>query len=177
MNDQIAGSTPMTLNDLTISPEGLDLNSLLSEWEWTFPEHMHPVLITAMGDVFAQGKSGAVYFLETSVGSTQKVAKNGDEFKELLKDTAFVTDHMYPGRVAELREMGLVLAPGQCYSYKLPLFLGGQDVVENVEICPIAIHVAFAGGLYRQVKDLPPGTKINKIVVKPPEEKKPWWKR
>lgn len=48
----------ITMNDLTISPHGIDMNTLLSEWTWAMPEPLRPVLLTAMGDVFAQVQNG-----------------------------------------------------------------------------------------------------------------------
>ncbi len=50
---------PITMNDLTISPKGIDMDTLLAEWTLAMPEPLRPVLLTAMGDAFAQGASGA----------------------------------------------------------------------------------------------------------------------
>lgn len=48
---------PITMNDLTINPSGVDMNSLLTDWEWAMLEPLQPVLPTAVGDVFAQAQA------------------------------------------------------------------------------------------------------------------------
>jgi hypothetical protein len=45
---------PITMNDLTISPSGIDFETLLADWEWAMPEPLRPVLLTAMGDASTQ---------------------------------------------------------------------------------------------------------------------------
>ena len=91
---------PITMNDLTINPSGVDMNSLLTDWEWAMPEPLQPVLITAVGDVFAQAESGVVYFIDVVEGSITPVADDGGSFKGFLSDAQFVTEHMFPSRVA-----------------------------------------------------------------------------
>lgn len=150
-----------TMNDLTINPEGVHLESLLSPWSWAMPEPMQPVLLTAMGDVFAQGESGAVYLVDTVAGSIVVVAEDSAQFEEQLRDVEFVTDYMYPYRILELRAAGKQLAPGEVYSHKQLLVLGGEDELDNIEATDVSVHVSIHGQVHRQVKDLPEGTPIN----------------
>ena len=166
----------MTLNDLTVSPQGLDIDTFLESWQWLIPKHAKPVLLTALGDVFIQDARGAVHFLDTCSGTVKKIAESGDGFKALLQDVEFVTEYMHPGQIADLKAAGLELTPGMCYSHKLLLVLGGQDTVDNYEVFPIAIHVDFTGQIHKQVKDLPEGTQIAGIKAVKPKEHKPWWK-
>lgn len=156
---------PITMNDLTISPDAVDLVELLSDWEWAFPEALRPVLLTAMGDVFAQGESGAVYFVDVVEGTVQSVADDGSVFQSQLSDPEFVTDHMFPARVIELRDAGKSLASGQVYSHRQPLVLGGSDDVDNVEVTDVGVHVSIHGQIHRQVKDLPDGASIDSIQI------------
>jgi hypothetical protein len=156
---------PITMNDLTISPAGIDMPSLLSDWEWAMPEPLRPVLLTAMGDVFAQGESGAVYFLDTAEGTVNPVADDGATFQSLLRDSQFVTDHMYPSRIVELRKAGKLLAPTEVYSHQQPLVLGGVDEVDNLEPTFACVAISLHGQIHQQVKDLPEGTKISGIEI------------
>lgn len=155
----------ITLNDLTISLKGTDTSSLLSDWEWAMEESMLPVLVTAMGDVFAQGKSHAVYFIDVVSGTIERVAPDGRAFKELLKDAPFVTEKFYPARVVKFRKAGLALGPQQVYSNCKPLVLGGEDSLDNFETTDVAVHLSIHGQIHRQVKDLPPGTPITDIQI------------
>lgn len=156
---------PITMNDLTISPEGIDFESLLEHWTWAMPEPLRPVLLTAMGDVFAQGESGAVYFIDMISGTISAVANDGASFKNLLTDPEFVTDHMFPSRVVQLRQAGLTLQPAQVYSHKTLLVLGGRDDTDNLEVTDACIHISIHGQVHRQIKDLPDGAPISEIII------------
>lgn len=156
---------PITMNDLTISPNNVDMENLLGDWEWAKPEPLRPVLLTAMGDVFAQGKSGAVYFLDMVEGTVSGIADDGTSFQELLKDKQFVTDYLFPSRVVQLREVGKQLSSGEVYSHKQPLVLGGEDNADNVETTDVSVHVSIHGQIHRQVKDLPDGASIDSIRI------------
>ncbi|MBL8870080.1 MAG: DUF1851 domain-containing protein [Planctomycetaceae bacterium] len=154
---------PITLNDLTISPSEVDLSTLLADWEWAMGESMTPVLITAMGDVFAQGETRRIFFIDTSTGQIEKVAENGDEFQNLLRNANFVTAKMYPALVLKYRKAGIELGPGEVYSYSHPLALGGDDSVDNIAAVDVVVHVSISGQIHRQIKDLPEGTDISEV--------------
>ena len=156
---------PITMNDLTISPNGIDMDTLLSEWTWAMPEPLRPVLLTAMGDVFAQSESGTVYFVDMVEGNIRVVADDGDSFQSLMKNTQFVTDHMFPSRIVQFRNAGISLQRGQVYSHKQLLVLGGDDDIGNVEATDVSVHVSIHGQVHRQVKDLPDGTPISEIKL------------
>ena len=157
---------PITMNDLTINPKGIGMETLLSEWTWAMPEPLHPVLLTAMGDAFAQGESGAVYFVDMVEGNVRVVADDGESFQSLLRNNQFVTDHMFPSRIVQFRKAGMTLQPGQVYGHKQPLVLGGNDDIENVEATDASVHISIHGQVHRQVKELPNGTPISEIKIK-----------
>lgn len=157
---------PITMNDLTITPNGIDMDTLLAEWTWAMHEPLRPVLLTAMGDVFAQGVSGAVYFVDMVEGSIRVVADDGDSFQSLMRNSQFVTDHMFPSRIVQFRNAGITLQTGQVYSHKQLLVLGGDDDIGNVEATDVSVHVSIHGQVHRQVKDLPDGTPISEIKIK-----------
>lgn len=153
----------LTLNDLTINLEKVDCDTLLSDWAWAMPEPLQPVLVTAMGDVFAQGESGAIYFADMVEGKITPVAEDSTEFESLLQDPDFVTDLFFPARVLELRAAGVTLEPGQVYGHQTPLVLSGTDELDNIEPIDVEVHVSVHGQIHEQVKDLPPGTVITDI--------------
>lgn len=53
----------------------------------------------------------------------------------------------------------------ECVGYKTPLFLGGQDAVENLEIADLEVYWGLMPKLIRKARNLPLGTKINTIDV------------
>ncbi|WP_417377715.1 T6SS immunity protein Tdi1 domain-containing protein [Gimesia sp.] len=155
----------ITLNDLTINPEGVDIDELLQDWTWAMSEPMRPVLLTALGDLFAQGDSGAVYFVDVIEGEIRTVAEDGTTFEDLLSDAEFVADHFFPARVLELRDAGIQLEANQVYSHQQPLVLGGNDELENYETSDVSVYISIQGQIHEQVKDLPEGTVISDVEI------------
>lgn len=54
----------------------------------------------------------------------------------------------------------------ECVGYKVPLFLGGADAIDNYEVVDLEVYWEIACQIYHRIKDLPPGTKINSINFK-----------
>jgi len=52
-----------------------------------------------------------------------------------------------------------------CAGYKTPLFLNGSDALNNYEISNMEVYWEMQRQIYHQIKDLPPGTKINSIRI------------
>lgn len=53
----------------------------------------------------------------------------------------------------------------QCAGYKVPLFLGGSDEINNLEIIDLDVYWHITTELLRQVEDLPVGTNITQIEL------------
>ena len=145
----------LPLKDLTVNPAGLDRETFLENWVWLMNEPMLPILITAMGDVFAKGKSGTVYFIDTSSGIIKKVSSDSNELKESLKDMEFIGEYFFPGIVVELRNKGLHLEPGECYTYLQSIALeSDEDRIENIEVIDVLDHVSLLGRMHEELFEL-----------------------
>lgn len=59
----------------------------------------------------------------------------------------------------------LPLAFEECVGYRIPLFLGGVDTVENLERQDIEVYWTIAGGLISGVRGLPDGTPITQVRI------------
>jgi hypothetical protein len=57
----------------------------------------------------------------------------------------------------------LPLGVTQCAGYRVPLFLGGKDVVDNLEVVDLEVYWALSGQLHKGTCVLPPGTSIGQI--------------
>lgn len=53
-----------------------------------------------------------------------------------------------------------------CLGYKVPLFFGGKDSIENYELQDLEVYWILQSQFYRQSKNLPPGTEIGKIILR-----------
>lgn len=156
----------MTLNDLTVNISHLDQKSLLSDWEWLIGPSKFPILVCASGDAFLQdAESGEVFCLDVSSGELFSVADDVDEFKRLLSDKEFVTGHFAVEMIGDLRQTGNALGPGQVYSFKKPLALGGECVLENIEPADIEVHFSIYGQIHEQIMGLSEGEKIEGVKI------------
>ena len=55
------------------------------------------------------------------------------------------------------------LAFDQCAGYKVPLFLGGEDSIHNLELSDIEVYWSLMAQLRLATIDLAPGTRISEI--------------
>jgi hypothetical protein len=58
------------------------------------------------------------------------------------------------------------LSPTECVSYRVPLFLGGKDEIENMERSDLSVYWDLSGQLIRQADALPEGTPITGTSVR-----------
>lgn len=55
----------------------------------------------------------------------------------------------------------------ECLGFKIPLFLSGEDTVDNLEVSGIEVYWDISGQLAEKTRNLPPGTRIGKVTLKP----------
>lgn len=53
---------------------------------------------------------------------------------------------------------------GQCVGYRIPLFLGGQDELPNLDLVDLDVHWHLTGQLILKAKGLPPGATIGSVT-------------
>lgn len=156
----------MTLNELTVNFAHIKREELLSDWQWLIGSDKLPVLVTASGDAFVQDATdGGMYVLDVPAGVISKVAENSDAFRELLSQVAFVRDYFAVEMVGDLRSQGVLLGHGQIYSFKKPPVLGGEYVLENIEVTDLSVHFSLAGQIHEKVRNLPPGTPVGDVAI------------
>jgi len=143
-------------------------DALLADWRWLVGAQRQMLLVTALGDAFLREPgSTAVYFLDTQAGRLEKVADTPAALELRLADPAFIDDYLSPDAVADMRSAGHTLRPGEVYSMKTPRVLGGQFRLDNLEVSDAEVHFSLLGQIHEQVRDLPNGTPIKNIKLKP----------
>jgi hypothetical protein len=155
----------VTWNELTVSPDGLDLDGLLTEWRWLANEWFQPVVITALGDLFLRHDDGRIFWLEAGWGRLTEVAASAEEFKRLMVQPENANEWFALQLVGNLLTSGIRLGPGECFGYKVPPVLGGEVNLNNFEPTDLQVHFGILGQIHRQVKDLPHGTPIGEIKI------------
>jgi hypothetical protein len=139
-----------------------DIEDALSSWRWLVPQPMRALAMTAMGDLFLLDEDDAVWWLDAINGTCEQVAASQEELEVKLTDPELADEWFMTPLVLELRDVK-PLKKGECYSPIHTPALGGSFEPENFEPCDWSVHLAFAGSLHEQLKDLPPGTRITKI--------------
>ncbi len=52
-----------------------------------------------------------------------------------------------------------------CVGYKVPLFLGGPDEVDNLEVIDLGVYWSVCGQLRQGTKKLPPGASVREVSI------------
>lgn len=146
--------------------DGLASSELLEDWTWLCKEPYTQIAMTNFGDMFLCDESGGVHFLDLVSGELSKVADSVIEFQRLAADQEKKRQWFLTEFLTEIERAGLTLSAGQCFSFKKPPALGGRIELANVEIASIAVHISLMGQIHRQLKDLPLGTKIQRIKIR-----------
>ena len=115
--------------------------------------------------MFLAEASGRVLWLDTGTGQLHQIASSVAEFQQLRQQPEHADQWFIPQLVGDLISSGVRLSAGQCYSYKKPPILGGEIEPANFEPTDLSVHFRVLGQIHRQVKDLPPGSKITNIKI------------
>lgn len=133
-----------------------------------FPEYMgriYPFSYDWMGKQFCCDSTGRMLLMfdpETGeVGEFQQTIP-------LLHNNDFASDKdgmLSSGLFKDLLlKMSLPeIGYGQCLTYKVPLFLGGKEEIDNYAVQDIEAYWQIQSQIYKQIKDLPDGTVIGKV--------------
>ena len=136
----------------------------LESWDWLDFSDKTPFLATAFGDVFLDSKEG-VYFLDKVSGKMELICKSKQALQDIL-NTIDGQDHYLMTSLVQLAQArGLTLNDGECYDFKVSPSLNGEIKFENLQKIDFKVSLYKTGQLIKQIKDLPPGTKINEITV------------
>ena len=149
---------------------GVDADGLLDEWRWLLGDHRVSVFrATAMGDLILKDDAGQFHLLDMIDGVVRHLADSEPELWAVLTDRRTRKTLLSTFVVRGLRNAGVVLGRFQCYSPDLPPILGGSLSRENLTACDLTFHASVLGQIHRQVKNLPPGTRIGEIKFVGPD--------
>lgn len=114
----------------------------------------------------AQGGQPLVLMLEPGTGEGLEIPLSFGAFhnEELVeyRDAALATNFF--DAWSQVQEAALPLASGDCVGYRVPLFLGGRDTVDNLEVIDLDVYWSTCGQLRRGSLQLPEGTSIKDVA-------------
>ena len=134
---------------------GIESDVLLGEWRWLLRDQKFVVFrATALGDLILRNEAGAFFLLDMIDGKLQRLADAESELWRVLDDRQTRKTVLGTFVVRGLREAGIVLAPGECYSPEQPPILGGSLSNDNLRPCNLLVHASIMGQIHQQVRGL-----------------------
>ena len=155
----------MNIQDYLLPQDGYDWAKLLESLGDELPKSFTVWLVNRFGDLFLVYDDNSVNFFDTSACTFSKIAASRDEFCSLIDLDENASNWLMIPQVDAAVRSGMHLSPGQCYNFKVPPCLGGSWDLANISVTDLEVHLSFSADIYRQIKDLPDGTKINIKVV------------
>ncbi|MDB5207601.1 MAG: hypothetical protein JWR72_2676 [Flavisolibacter sp.] len=142
----------------------VDLEDICSSWKWRLDPPTSIILISSVGDMFFTDKDGAIFWLNTSLGEVINVAKDSEEFEQLLTDEINVDNWFLATLVEQLILNDQTLKENEVYSFKILPEFGGAYSADNLEATDISVHFTTTGQIHEKLNGLPDGTKSNNSI-------------
>lgn len=158
---------PPELDHLFIDVPADMIAGALEAWGWIGLDGLTVIAVSAFGEPFFRDAQGTIHQLDTLDGKLNGVAGSLSEFTAILQEQAARDELLLAGLVLGAAGRGLILAPGECYDFKIAPILGGEISAEQIETISFLVKLHIAGQLHDQVRHLAPGTKINSVTIEP----------
>jgi len=170
MGDEQAAhqAIPLVVGQIMRLDAGMDLirnfsqdqfSSALESWDWIEIGEKTPVFTSPFGDVFFRAADG-FWWLDTVEATLSRPWGTAEELKATLNTPEGQDRYLLAGLAVSAERHGIVPGPEQVYGYKIAPMLGGQTGLSNVQVIDFVVSINILGQLYRQIRDLPPGTRI-----------------
>ncbi len=150
------------------SVDHIDIERILSEWRWLCPGRLQLVARTAFGELFLRDETGAIFWLNTTVGKLIWVASSEPEFRELAETKGKRDEWFAEPDVEAVKGRGLNPTRSQCIAFPIPLVFAESGSSNEPYVVDLYECVSFLGDLHRQISSCPDGTTA-RLHVQPPK--------
>lgn len=106
-----------------------------------------------------------ILLFEIGTGKVLKIPETFDNFHSALiveDPEAVLAEGFFDRWRASVNDLRPLNA-SECVGYKVPLFLGGKDEVENLERADASVYWHLTAQMFLKIRDLPPGTTVRGI--------------
>ena len=112
-----------------------------------------------------EGRQLQVLLVEPGTGEVLEIPSSFSGFHDevLLEQADAALASVYFATWSAANAELLPLRRDQCVGYKVPLFLGGQEVDENLEVTDLDVYWSICGQLRLGALGLPPGTAVDEV--------------
>lgn len=139
-----------------------------------FPKYKHRIVVFGydwLGRYFAIDRNNLkngkplVLMLETGAGEVMQIPVSIIPFhnEEVVDYTNDALAFSFYKQWQELNPE--YITPDKCVGYKTPLFLGGKDTIDNLELIDLTVYVSICAQLRNQTLTLQDGQKIGDITI------------
>lgn len=143
----------LSWHDLILPEDAVDEQAVLEAWSFIMDKPMEGiVLASAFGDCFFQGQDEAIYFLDMTEGTFQKVLDKADDLEEALKNPDLLNEWFMPDILAELLATMPMRNRMSSYSTKLLPALGGKYEQGNYQLSSHKEHSQKCADFFRKHK-------------------------
>jgi len=141
---------------------------IITEYFDDFKKEIYPFGFDWMGRQFCikKGHQGLILMFDPATGEYFELEQDIVSFHnyDLVDDTDNILSEDVFREVCVLNKIDN-LRYYECLSHKMPLFLGGEDKLENYVKSNLEVYWEMQNQICKQIKNLPDGTKINSIKI------------
>jgi hypothetical protein len=117
--------------------------------------------------VFFQAPDG-FWFLDLLEGMLTRPWPDAGALQAGLNTAEGQDRYLMAGLAFAAERQGIIPSARQVLSFKVAPILGAAIAVENIDVMDFEVIVHITGQLHRQVRDMPPGSRITGFTVAPP---------
>jgi Domain of unknown function (DUF1851) len=118
----------------------------------------------ALDNARVDGGEAMVLLLEPGTGEALEIPLSFMAFHEQLDELRepALANSLFT-EWSESHAEALPLAFGACVGYRVPLFLGGKDILSNLEVIDLDVYWTLSGQLRKGTLRMKPGTSITEV--------------
>lgn len=112
----------------------------------------------------SDGGEQLVLLMEPGTGEALEIPMSFAAFHEQLADLLEpALSARFFAEWAQANPDSVPIRSTQCVGYRVPLFLGGKDVIDNLEMIDLVVYWSLCGQLKEGTRTLPAGTSIRQV--------------
>jgi len=100
------------------------------------------------------------WFLDSLEGTLTTIATTRNDLQAILDGEHGQDQYLLGDLVMAADRLGIHLQSNEVYDFTVPPILGGKAEVDNIVAMDFVVSLHMASQLHKQVRDLPPGTRI-----------------
>jgi hypothetical protein len=131
----------------------------LESWSFVKLKRKVPLFTSPFGDVFFKARDG-IWFLDTVGGSLKLICKTEADLLSLLSTATGQGEYLMLELALAAEQAGVVVQSNEVFDFSVPPAVGAPLDVDNVSASDFVVKLNIAGQIHRQLRKLPPGTKI-----------------